>query len=437
MSQNKTNQYKITTLTGLAIVLANMIGTGAFTSLGFQVKSLHQTSTILTLWMLGGVIALSGAFSYAEVGSSIKKSGGEYAFLSQLYNPLIGYLSGWISLTVGFTAPIALSAMALISYFPYLSVNPRWAAIVVIGIITFIHTRNLKTSAIFQNSSTVIKMLLILFLIVIGAFLPGITSGTNATEASYLTELISPAFAIALIYVVYSYSGWNAAAYITNEFENPSKSLPIVLIGGTIIVTILYTLLQYIFLKHLTLGEMEGQLNVAALAAQKMFGKTVGNLFGLALSISLISSVSAMVWVGARITASMANDHSFLSLFKMQSNHLPVRALWLQFGISSLLILTGTFEQILVYCGILISLSSMLVVIGIYKIRKQPDHKEDTAYKSPWYPFFQIIFVLLTLWMIIFTLYDKPWESLAGMINLLIGMATFYWGHFKLKYFQK
>jgi APA family basic amino acid/polyamine antiporter len=121
----------------------------------------------------------------------------------------------------------------------------------------------------------------------------------------------------------------------------------------------------------------------------------------------------------------------------MQSNHLPVRALWLQFGISSLLILTGTFEQILVYCGILISLSSMLVVIGIYKMRKQPANKEEIGFKSPWYPLFQIIFVLLTLWMIIFTLYDKPWESLAGMINLLMGMATFYWGHFKLKYFQK
>jgi len=437
LSQNKTNHYKISTLTGLAIVLANMIGTGAFTSLGFQVKSLHQTTTILTLWILGGIIALSGAFSYAEVGSSIKKSGGEYAFLSQLYNPLIGYLSGWISLTVGFTAPIALSAMALISYFPYLNINPRWAAIVVIGIITFIHTRNLKVSSLFQNSSTVIKLLLILFLIVMGAFLPGITSASNTTDASYLIELISPAFAIALIYVVYSYSGWNAAAYITNEFENPSKSLPIVLIGGTIIVTILYTLLPYIFLKHLTLGEMEGQLNVAALAAQKMFGKAVGNLFGLAISLSLISSVSAMVWVGARITASMANDHSFLSLFKMQPNHLPVRALWLQFGISSSLILTGTFEQILVYCGILISLSSMLVVIGIYKMRNQPANKEEIGFKSPWYPLFQIIFVLLTLWMIIFTLYDKPWESLAGMINLLMGMATFYWGHFKLKYFQK
>ena len=436
MSQNKTIPYKITTLTGLAIVLANMIGTGAFTSLGFQVKSLHQTSTILTLWILGGVIALSGAVSYAEVGANIKKSGGEYAFLSHLYNPLIGYLSGWISLTVGFTAPIALSAMALISYFPYLSVNPRWAAIVVIGIITFIHTRNLKISALFQNSSTVIKMVLFLFLIVMGTFLPGITSGTNTTDASYLTELISPAFAIALIYVVYSYSGWNAAAYITNEFENPSKSLPIVLIGGTVIVTILYSLLQYIFLKHLTLGEMEGQLNVASLAAQKMFGKAVGNLFGLAISISLISSVSAMVWVGARITASMANDHSFLFSFRMQSNQLPVKALWLQFVISSVLIITGTFEQILIYCGILISLSSMLVVIGIYKLRnEQPKNESDTEFKSPWYPFFQIIFVLLTVWMIIFTLYDKPWESLAGMINLLIGTATFYWGHVKLKYF--
>lgn len=433
MSQNKTNHYKITTLTGLAIVLANMIGTGAFTSLGFQVKSLHQTSTILTLWILGGVIALSGAFSYAEVGSRIKKSGGEYAFLSQLYNPLIGYLSGWISLTVGFTAPIALSAMALITYFPYLSVNPRWASIAVIGIITFIHTRNLKISSLFQNSSTVIKLLLILFLIVMGAFLPGVTSASNTTDVSYLTELISPAFAIALIYVVYSYSGWNAAAYITNEFENPAKSLPIVLIGGTVIVTILYSFLQLIFLKHLTLGEMEGQLNVAALAAQKMFGKSAGNLFGLAISISLISSVSAMVWVGARITASMANDHTFLFLFKMQSNQLPVRALWLQFGISSLLILSGTFEQILVYCGILISLSSMLVVIGIYKIREQHPDAEGSGFKSPWYPFFQIIFVLLTVWMIIFTLYNKPWESLAGIINLLIGIATFYWGHFKIK----
>lgn len=437
MSQHKSNPYKITTLTGLAIVLANMIGTGAFTSLGFQVKSLHLTSTILTLWILGGVIALSGAFSYAEVGSSIKKSGGEYAFLSQLYNPFIGYLSGWISLTVGFTAPIALSAMALISYFPYLSVNPKWAAITMMGLITFIHTRNLKISARFQNTSTFLKMLFILFLIIMGALLPGVVPETTSTNATFLKEMISPAFAIALIYVVYSYSGWNAAAYITNEFDNPSKSLPVVLIGGTLIVTILYTLLQYIFLKHLTLGEMEGQLNVAALAAQKMFGKTVGNLFGLAISLSLISSVSAMVWVGARITASMANDHSFLSFFKMQSNHLPVRALWLQFGISSLLILTGTFEQILIYCGILISLSSMLVVIGIYKIRKHPDNKGIIGYKSPWYPFFQIIFVLLTLWMIIFTLYDKPWESLAGMINLLIGVATFYWGHLKCKYFQK
>jgi len=181
---------------------------------------------------------------------------------------------------------------------------------------------------------------------------------------------------------------------------------------------------------------MEGQLNVASLAAQKMFGKAVGNLFGLAISISLISSVSAMVWVGARITASMANDHSFLFSFRMQSNQLPVKALWLQFVISSVLIITGTFEQILIYCGILISLSSMLVVIGIYKLRnEQPKNESDTEFKSPWYPFFQIIFVLLTVWMIIFTLYDKPWESLAGMINLLIGTATFYWGHVKLKYF--
>lgn len=438
LRQRNLTPYKITTLTGLSIVLANMIGTGAFTSLGFQVKDLQQTNTILTLWVLGGVIALSGAFSYAEVGVNIKKSGGEYAFLSQLYHPIVGYLSGWISLTVGFTAPIALSAMACISYFPYVQEKSRWVAIAIIGIITLIHTGNLRLSSFFQNSSTLVKLLLIFFLIIAGALFPGVPSEMHSRNPSYLMELASPAFAIALIYVVYSYSGWNAAAYISNEFENPAKSLPVVLISGTIIVTVLYSFLQLIFLKHILIEEMAGQLNVATLAAQKIFGSAAGNLFGLAIALSLVSSVSAMVWVGARITSSMARDHSFLQFFSMLPDQVPVRALWLQFGISSLLILTGTFEQILIYCGILISLSSMLVVLGIFKLRKaHAENQNSRGFKSPWFPFFQVIYVLLTMWMIIFTLYDRPFESFAGLINLGIGIGTFYWAEMKQVFFQK
>lgn len=156
-----TQLYKITTLTGLALVVANMIGTGSFTSLGFQLKDLNNPTVILMLWVLGGVIALSGAFSYAEIGTHIKRSGGEYAFLTELFHPLVGYLSGWISITVGFAAPIALSAMAFVAYFPYFNLNPKWTSIAVVAVITLIHTRNLNVSSKFQNGSTLLKIALI------------------------------------------------------------------------------------------------------------------------------------------------------------------------------------------------------------------------------------------------------------------------------------
>ena len=230
--------YKITTLTGLALVVANMIGTGAFTSLGFQLKDLSNPTVVLMLWVLGGVIALSGAFSYAEIGTHITRSGGEYAFLTRLFHPLIGYLSGWISITVGFAAPIALSAMAFVAYFPFFDLNPKWTSIAIVAIITFIHTRNLNVSSKFQNISTFFKVVLIIALIGIGVWLEPTFNNSGFLTNSDYSNLISPAFAVALIYVSYSYSGWNAAAYITEEFKNPKKSLPIALIGGTLLVTL-------------------------------------------------------------------------------------------------------------------------------------------------------------------------------------------------------
>lgn len=153
-----TNFIKVTTITGIALVIANMIGTGAFTSLGFQLVDLKSLSSILILWVLGGVIALSGAFSYAEIGTQIQKSGGEYAFLSKLFHPLVGYLSGWISITVGFAAPIALSAIAFVAYFPFFNLNPKLTSILLIGLITALHTQSLSISSKFQNISTLLKV---------------------------------------------------------------------------------------------------------------------------------------------------------------------------------------------------------------------------------------------------------------------------------------
>ena len=419
------SKHKITTLTGIAIVVANMIGTGAFTSLGFQLKDLNNPSVVLTLWVLGGILALSGAFSYAEVGTVISKSGGEYAFLSKIYNPLIGYLSGWISLTVGFAAPIALAAIAFSEYFPFGNFNVKWMSIALVAVITLIHTQSLKLSAEFQNISTLLKVILIVIIIGVGLILPEHSGNEIVSSKGYFTELTSTAFAIALIYVSYSYSGWNAAAYITEEFENPLKSLPKALIGGTILVTVLYTLLQYVFLKHVPVENLAGQLNVGTIATQQMLGEKAGNFFGLAISLLLISGISAMVWVGPRVTSSIAKEHRLWSYFQTQENGIPKRALWLQFGISSLLLFTGTFEQIMIYCGILLTASSLMTVLGVFKLRKQ--NQQRIGFKSPLFPLFQIVFILLSVWMIVYALINNTLESALGMSHLLIGTGTYFW----------
>lgn len=411
---------KIGTTTGLSLVVANMIGTGAFTSLGFQLQELSNGHVILFLWILGGVLALSGAFSYAELGTHIKESGGEYTYLTKTYGPLVGYLSGWISITVGFAAPVALACIAFAEYFPFSSLSSRWISVALAVLLTFIHSKNLKLSSQFQNSSTLLKVGFIVLLIVLGLTHP--SQNTIITESAFISEMVSPAFAIALIYVSYSYSGWNAAAYISGEFKEPSKSLPVALIGGTVLVTVLYTLLQYIFLKHVPVSELKGQLNVGTLAARKIVGNQMGDIFSLAISLLLVSGISAMVWVGPRVTASMAKEHPRWSYFRVQEGEIPKRALWFQFVITSLLLLSGTFEQILVYCGILLTLSSMMAVFGVFTLRK---HKNTSTYKSPLFPLFQLLFIGLSLWMIAYAFINSPFETLAGTFNLFLGWLTY------------
>lgn len=421
---------KISALTGIAIVVANMIGTGVFTSLGFQLKELSDPAVVLTLWVIGGVLALSGAFSYAEVGTVIKRSGGEYAFLSEIYHPAVGYLAGWISLTVGFAAPIALASMASVEYFPFGHLHLQGTSITLLALITFVHTKSLKTSSRFQNISTLLKVILIVVLISIGLVMPGASEDRIYVGTGYFQEISSAAFAVSLIYVSYSYSGWNAAVYIAEEFKNPARSLFIALIGGTILVTILYTLLQFVFLKQVPVNELAGELNIGTIAARRMLGEKIGNLFGLAISLLLISGISAMVWVGSRVTSSIARDHRLWQYFKASKNGIPKRALWLQFGISTVLLLTGTFEQILIYCGILLTLSSALTVGGVFLLRRK-EQKSKEGFRSPLFPLFQVLFLLLSLWMIVFAFIHNSFETMLGLSNLFIGIGTYVWSRRK------
>jgi APA family basic amino acid/polyamine antiporter len=407
-----------------ALVVANMIGTGVFTSLGFQVLGTTNTISILLLWVLGGLIAISGAFSYAELGAKYPRSGGEYHYLSKIYHPIVGYLSGWVSITVGFAAPIALAAMALGKYISFLlPVSASWIASIAVLAVAIIHSLNLKSSSRFQNVTTFLKIFLIGGFIICGFF---IQTPENALDysTSWTGEIWMPVFAVSLIYVTYSYTGWNAAAYVVEEIRDPVKNLPKALLRGTLLVTILYVLLNWMFLSHATIGDLAGKVEVGQVVAEKILGEQGGQLISLAIALFLISSISAMVWVGPRVSLVMAEDYSFWRFLKNKNKYeIPVRAIWFQTAISLLMIWTGTFEAVLLYCGFILQIFSALTVAGTFFI-----DRKDLPYRNPTHPWLPAFFLIISIWVLGFLIYEKPSESLFGLSNLLLGLVTYRLG---------
>ena len=408
-----------------ALVVANMIGTGVFTSLGFQLVDIQNSWSIVALWVLGGVMALVGALCYAEVGSAYPRSGGEYIFLSRLYHPMLGYLAGWVSLFVGFAAPVALAAMAMGAYLSnVVSLPPVWLALGVILLVSGIHSFNLRTSSRFQSAATWFKVLLIAFLIGAGVVLASEATALDFS-GSWAREMATPEFAIAFVYVSYSYTGWNAAAYIMDEVDRPRINLPRALVQGTLLVTVLYVLLQLVFLKHGSLGSLQGELDVGHVFASNVFGPRGATLINLLIAFFLISSVSAMVWVGPRVSMAMGEDHRLWGFLRRKNpGGIPVSAIWFQAGISMAYVLTGTFESILLYCGFILQLSSALTVAGVFVLRRRKEAPE--RYRAPWHPVLPLFFILLSVWILGYLLANQPVESLMGLLILAAGAGTYY-----------
>ena len=367
---------------GAALVIANMIGTGVFTSLGFQLVDIQNSWSIVILWLLGGVMALIGALCYAEVGSAFHISGGEYVFLSRLYHPFLGYLAGWVSLFVGFAAPVALAAMALGAYGSnVVDVPPKYLALGVLLVVSAIHSFNLRASSRFQAWATWFKVLLIGFLIGAGMLIGRETTALDFSSA-WTSEILTPSFAIAFVYVSYSYTGWNAAAYIVEEIDRPRINLPKALVQGTLLVVVLYVLLQLVFLKHGSLDSLKGVLDVGHVFAENVFGPGGASLINLLIAFFLISSISAMVWVGPRVSMAMGADYPLWGFLKRKNRYdIPVTAIWFQTAISMVYVITGTFESVLLYCGFILQLSSALAVGGVFVLRSKKIGED--RFKSP------------------------------------------------------
>ena len=401
-----------------------MVGTGVFTSLGYQLLAVQNTVSIVLLWLIGGFMALFGAFSYGQLGTHFAESGGDYIYLSRIFHPMLGYLSSWVSLLVGFSAPVAIAAIAMMQYLAPFGIAPSpWLAVVVIVLVGLIHSFSIRQSGRFQNVTTVVKIVFVVALVALGLIcVPGITPNAVAVGPTWTQELTTPGFAVSLIYVSYAYTGWNSAAYIAGEIRQVRSSLPKALIGATLVVTILYVLLQLVFLKHASVAQLAGKVDVATVATQNLLGITGSRWVSFFIALQLIATIGSYIWIGPRVTYAMAKEHSFWKPLRQRSAaQIPVRALWLHVAIAVVLTLTGTFEQIVIYAGFVLQLNVTLVVASVLFLKKRPD-----SFQSPFYPYAQYLFIGFSLWILGYTLYDKPLESLIGLGIIGVGLITYF-----------
>ncbi len=407
-------------------MVANMIGTGVFTSLGLQLSHLSDGWTILLLWLLGGIFALLGALSYAELGTRLPRSGGEYHFIQRIYGPFWGYLAGWVSLTVGFSASVALAALALGAYLEPVTGIPQqpMAMGAIIGI-SLLHSVSIKQSSVFQNTATLIKLgLLALF---IGACFssPGASDSALKAPLSSISPW-SPAFMVGLVYVAYAFSGWNAAAYIVEEIRAPQRSLPKALLAGTIAVSLLYVLLQAGFLYQVSPEALRGRIDIGQLVGAEVFGTAGSKAIAVCIALFLVSSISASIWVGPRVVRAMADDFRIWGfLARDNARGIPVRAVWLQGAISLFMVTASHFDEVFLYSGFVLQLFTTLAVAGVILLRLR--HGPPSGYRSPGYPWVQLAFLALSVWMLGVLLYDQPRESLMGLANLGVGAVSYFW----------
>ena len=428
MTSNKPLVKKLGLATTSAFVIANMIGTGVFGSLGFQLADNSNVIAVLCLWLIGGVIALSGALVYSELGAAMPRSGGEYHYLSKIYQPWVGFLSGWISITVGFAAPVAASAMLLGGYLSRITpVNSEMIAISVVIVLTLIHMIGVGVGGRFQSVFTLFKILLILVFIVCGFVIP--THHENLAGAfdtlSY-KDFFNTGFFSSMIYVTYAFSGWNASAYIAGEIHDPQRNIPRSIPISTLLVTVPYFLLNFVFLWTAPVSELVGQKEVGYISAKHIFGPEGGSLMAGFISILLVSTISSMVFVGPRVSQVMGEDMKiFRFLAKKSNSGTPVGALLFQMVISIFLITTASFESVMNYTGFTLNLFTILTVMGIF-VHRHRFKDAERPYKTWGYPFVPILYLVIISLVGINQFIRYPYESLYGLGTVFSGLII-YW----------
>jgi APA family basic amino acid/polyamine antiporter len=412
--------------TATLLVIASMVGTGVFTTSGLLLRDLRSAPAVLLAWGLGGVLAMTGALSYAELVAAMPRNGGEYTLVGAAYHPSLGFASGFVSFVVGFSAPIAASALAFGSYLHAVSpgVPAQPAAIVLVVAMCAVHGAHVGLGHGIQDVTTVFKVLLIVAFIGLGAAIAS-PERLAITEQPLLDASLSPSFAVGLIFVTFSYSGWNAATYIAGEVKDPKRTLPIALLAGTSAVTLLYLAINAVFLAAAPMDELSGVIEVGHVAATHLFGPRAGAIMSVIVALGLVSTVGALIMTGTRVLEAMGRDHGPIAVLARRAvGGGPFVAVVLQGVVALVLVATMSFDVLLGYIGFTLSLFAALTVLGVIVMRVRAPEMQR-PYRAWGYPVTPLVFVALMGWMIVRSIAEAPVVALFGAGTIAVGLGLY------------
>lgn len=428
-----------------SIVISNIIGVGIFTTPGFLARDLGDPWLILATWLAGGVLALAGALCYAELGATFPRAGGEYAFLREAYGPLPSFLDGWASLFAGFSAPIAAASIGfteyLSYYFPSLSTQRvgvsenalflpgNYVAAAVIITLSAVHYRKIQIGGRVHLGLTTFKVGIIAVFVICG-FLFGKGDSANFTSAVPVAQWpdLSSSIAVAMIIIMFSYSGWNAGAYVGGEIRDPQRNLPRSLFLGTMTVVVLYLAMNAVYLFAVPLSQMSDVIQIAELASLNLFGTRVAPFLNVIFMGTILGSISAMIIVGPRVYYAMAEDGVFPeTIAKIHPRFgTPGNAIVLQAVCAVSFVFLAGFRELLTFSGVVLILFAALTVASLYFVRRK-NAGRPRAYSSWGYPWTMVLFLVASAWILVGSFRSRPKALMWGLAVVASGIPFFYY----------
>ena len=425
-----------------ALVFSNMIGTGIFTTTGFLAGDLGDPWLVIAIWGVGALIALAGALCYSELGVNFPSSGGEYVYLTEAFGPTWGFMDGWVSFFAGFSAPLALAALAFSEYLSYLwpalkttntttvgifEIGPaQWTASGLIVVFTVVNFFGLQLASSVQNVLSGLKLAVLAGFLVFGFALGHGNWGHFSqhavrTSASPLWEQ----FATSLIFIFVGYSGWNAATYVAEELREPEKTLPRALVLGTLFVAALYALLNFLYIYATPLEQMKGVLRVGSQASERLFGADVAAMFSVLMAVGLLASVNALVTIGPRVYYAMAKNRAFFpAAAKVHEKwRTPVAAIAMQ-GVCAVGMCLTPFRDLMFYVGFLLNAFAALAVASLFVFRKRAGWRRLPIVSFAW-PLLPLFFLVMCAWVAVSGLLLRPSVSLTGLATVAAGAVVY------------